>query len=149
MRKQAQMELDAPPMGDSGFDSEPDFDGMAGDMSRPEMESPLEEPMDEAGPNLEDAKQSLADALIALCGGVEQAMDCLQSGDVGAEMPDELDEAPLDADLDDDFSDDVIPGDLLESEPNDDMMKPMNANPEMGPDTQGSPMPQQQQQPMF
>lgn len=120
MRKQAQMELDAPPISD-----EPDFDAMAGE--EPPMEDPMEEPT-EGVADLEDAKQSLADALVALCGSVDQAIECLQSGSA----PDELDESPLDgAEVEEDMAtDDVIPGEILDSEP-EPMMKPMEAGPEM------------------
>lgn len=125
MRKQAQMELDMPPVS-----NEPDFDEMAGapDVS----DSPLEEPADEAGADLEEAKQSLADAFVALCGSVENAIECLQTSKEPemdeTEEFDEFDESPLDSTPEDDLAtNDVIPNDMLQSEP---MPKPMEA-PEM------------------
>lgn len=117
MRKQAQMELDSPP---ADMGAEPDFDGMAGG-AEPPMDEPMAEPMDEGG-NVEDAKQALADALIALCGGVDQAMDCLQGGGEG--LGEDLEEIPED----DMPADDVIPDDMLDSGP-EEMPKPMEQDP--------------------
>ena len=153
--------MDGPPDlggGDMGGDlalddelggSEPDFDAMAGgEEGMPGDELGMGGDEMGMGGDIEGAKQSLADALKSLCGGVEQAMECLQSSEGmedGLGMEDEglgaEDEFGLeDEGLEDEaLGDDMIPSDILGGDEPDDMMKPMEQDPMM----------QQQQDPMM
>lgn len=111
MKKQAQMELG------THVSPEPNFDEMAGEIPGDPDRSRTR--MDETA-NLEEAKQSLADALIALCGSVEQAVDCLQAGsDDKQDSLAEGDETePLGDYLEgDELGDDMIPSDILGGDP--------------------------------
>lgn len=132
LRKQAQMDIgrsmgksmespmgesDGSPMGspmggmDGGMEDssmDPDFDGM--------LDDSMEAPEAANEPDIDGVKQSLTDALISLCGGVEEAVACLQGSGGGM---DELDEGPLDSidEEEDVFGDDnVVPDDLLEGQ---------------------------------
>jgi hypothetical protein len=90
-------------------------------------DTPMEEyPDEEPGGDMEEAKQHLADALVSLCGGVDEAMECLQSsGDIGDEL-----------EMGEELGDDMVPSELLGGEPEQepepapaDMMKPMVQEP--------------------
>jgi hypothetical protein len=103
-------QFDAPPVPD-----EPNFDAMA--------EGTDEGFGDDAGlegdmEDLEGAKQHLADALVALCGSVDDAVACLQGGQ------DSFGEEEAGAEL----GDDMVPQELLTEEPAD-MAKPMIEEP--------------------
>lgn len=73
-------------MGDSVVDADPVGNTMGAE--------PVDGPMDDGSTDTvtEEIKQKLADALIAACGGVEEAKQCLDSLGLGSEepLPDEM-----------------------------------------------------------
>lgn len=136
---------------DLGGGGEPDFDAMA--TGQPEEGLPGEG--GDLGGDLEGAKQHLADALVALCGSPEEAMQLLSGPDeLGNELGNELGDEELgDEELGGELGDDMVPSELLGAEEPNDMMKSMPEQsmqaPAQGPSLMGQNPVRQTQTPLL